>query len=157
MVSIRVYADTSVFGGPFDEEFDVPSRDFFTQVRQGRFRLLTSALVEEELAGAPEPVRELFSEFLPFAEIVEVGPEILAVRSAYLDAGIVSERWAADALHVAIATVSGCSLIVSWNFSHIVHFQKIPLYNAVNRAKGYHEIGIYSPLEIIRHEEDQDI
>jgi len=37
-----------------------------------------------------------------------------------------------DALHVAVATVSNCRLIVSWNFKHIVNFQKIPLYNGVN-------------------------
>jgi hypothetical protein len=36
-----------------------------------------------------------------------------------------------DTLHVAIASVSGCDLIVSWNFKPIV-FGKIPKYNAVN-------------------------
>lgn len=35
---IRVYADTSVYGGVFDEEFSVPSRRFFDRVRQGRFQ-----------------------------------------------------------------------------------------------------------------------
>ena len=32
MPPIRVYADTSVFGGVFDEEFQVASRTFFEQV-----------------------------------------------------------------------------------------------------------------------------
>ena len=41
-------------------------------------------------------------------------------------------RHSADALHVAQATVASCRVIVSWNFKHIVHFAKIPLYNAVN-------------------------
>ncbi len=57
-----------------------------------------------------------------------------------------------DALHVAIATVSSCSLIVSWNFKHIVHFDKIKLYNAVNILKGFSEIAIFSPLEVISYE-----
>ena len=64
------------------------------------------------------------------------------------------ERCADDALHVAIATVVKCSLIVSWNFAHIVHFNKIPLYNAVNRKKGYPTIAIYSPREVIEYEDD---
>lgn len=34
----RVYADTSVFGGVFDEEFCDTSRTFFEQVRKGNFR-----------------------------------------------------------------------------------------------------------------------
>lgn len=42
--------------------------------------------------------------------------------SAYLQAGIVTPRYFDDALHVALATVSGYTLIVSWNFQHIVHF-----------------------------------
>ena len=46
-------------------------------------------------------------------------------------------------------------MIVSWNFKHIVHYQKIPLYNAVNTLQGYGNIFIYSPLEVMGYE-DQD-
>jgi hypothetical protein len=53
MSVIRVYADTSVFGGPFDEEFQTASSTFFDQVRNGRFQLVTSALVQEEVEPAP--------------------------------------------------------------------------------------------------------
>jgi len=45
------------------------------------------------------------------------------LQQAYVDAGIVPPSAKMDALHVALATVSGCSMIVSWNFRHIVHFQ----------------------------------
>ena len=64
-------------------------------------------------------------------------------------------KYSDDALHVAVATVSGCSLIVSWNFKHIVHFQKIPLYNAINAIQGYPQIAIFSPLEVIRYEDEE--
>ena len=152
MPPIRVYADTSVFGGVFDEEFQVASRTFFEQVRSGRFQLVTSAIVQEEIAPAPIEVREFFAGLLGIMEVADVSEDALGLRVAYLDAGIVSPKWSDDALHVAIATTSGCSLIVSWNFKHIVHFEKIPLYNAVNTLKGYSHIGIFSPLEVIRYE-----
>lgn len=58
-----------------------------------------------------------------------------------------------DALHVALATTSGCAMIVSWNFKHIVHYDKIRLYNAVNILRGYDEINIFSPWEVIDYEE----
>ncbi len=45
MAGIRVYADTSVYGGAFDEEFAEASRSFFDQVRAGRFRLIVSPIV----------------------------------------------------------------------------------------------------------------
>ena len=152
MSPIRVYADTSVFGGPFDEEFQTVSRTFFEQVRSGRFKLITSALVQEEINPAPTQVREFFNELLHLVDVVEVSEEALNLRAAYLETGIVTQQWADDALHVAIATVADCSLIVSWNFKHIVHFEKIPLYNAVNTLKGYGTIGIFSPLEVVKYE-----
>ncbi len=152
MPPIRVYADTSVFGGVFDDEFKGPSELFFDQVRKGRFRLVTSALVQDEIEPAPAQVKEIFARMVDLAEIVDVASESLQLRDAYLEAGIVFPQWSEDALHVAIATTAGCSLIVSWNFKHIVHFEKIPLYNRVNAQKGYSAIGIFSPLEVIQYE-----
>jgi predicted nucleic acid-binding protein len=61
---MRVYADTSVFGGVYDEEFTAPSRAFFERVRAGRFELVVSPLVAEEITDAPEPVRELFDQII---------------------------------------------------------------------------------------------
>lgn len=154
--SLRVYADTSVFGGPFDDEFSEPSRVFFDQVRFGRIGLVTSGVVRAELEPAPKEVKHLFDEMLTYAEIIVLSPEALALRKAYLDAGIVTERSADDALHVALATVGSCTVIVSWNFRHIVHFRKIPLYNAVNALKGYSSLAIFSPREVIDYE-DQEV
>lgn len=152
----RVYADTSVFGGVFDEEFQQASTRFFEQVRRGRFELLSSAVVQAEIDPAPDEVKGFFDDILKVARIVEVSDDALALRQAYLDAGILTRDSADDALHVALATVSGCALIVSWNFKHIVHYRKVPLYNAVNALKGYTSLGIHSPQEVIEYE-DQDI
>lgn len=150
---IRVYADTSLFGGVFDEEFEEASKTFFDAVRNGKFHLLTSELVRQEIQPGPKKVGDLFFNILPIVNIVEVTAEALKLQQAYLDAGILSEKYSTDALHVALATVSEAALIVSWNFKHIVNFQKIPLYNAVNTLHGYREISVYSPLEVIEYED----
>ncbi|GMU24264.1 MAG: hypothetical protein AMXMBFR13_43390 [Phycisphaerae bacterium] len=62
---LRVYADTSVFGGCFDEEFASASRTFFDEVKAGRFTLVVSTAtqmkwdiqrkLEEEMRQLPEP------------------------------------------------------------------------------------------------------
>ena len=46
-------------------------------------------------------------------------------------------------------------LIVSWNFRHLVQYDKIQRYNGVNALKGYRAIDIRSPLEVSygNHEE----
>jgi predicted nucleic acid-binding protein len=150
---LRVYADTSVYGGAFDEEFADASKAFFDSVRRGQFRLVLSALVRTEIDLAPLPVKDFVKDCEALAELVEISDESLRLRSAYLAAGIVGPKWNADALHVAIATVAACRVIVSWNFKHIVHFQRIPLYNGINQSLGYAPIAIHSPDEVTTGEE----
>lgn len=155
-IPMMVYADTSVYGGVYDDEFSDASARFFNAVRRGEFQLVLSEIVHRELSFAPDTVQELFQEMLPLALLSPVSEEAVTLQQAYIREGIVTKRSLDDALHVALATVSGCDLIVSWNFKHIVHFQKIPLFNAVNTLNGYNTLMIYSPLEVIE-DEDQEV
>jgi hypothetical protein len=91
-------------------------------------------------------------QFLSSSELAEISPEVLDLRDAYLSAGIVTPKSKDDATHVALATIAQCEIIVSWNFKHIVHFQKIPKYNAVNVLHGYRTINIHSPSEVISYD-----
>jgi len=52
---IRVYVDTSVFGGVLDPEFARASTRFFEQLRVGRFLPVVSVIVSEEMEDAPAP------------------------------------------------------------------------------------------------------
>lgn len=122
---IRVYADTSIFGGVFDEEFEKPSRTFFSQVNSGKFKLVTSVVVRLEIEAAPENVRRFFRKMAAIAEVSGITEEAIRLQREYIRVGILPAKWSDDALHVALATVSGCGLIVSWNFKHIVNFRKI--------------------------------
>ncbi len=108
-----------------------------------------------ELVAAPPMVSQFFEEMLGWAEVADVTADALELRDAYLRARIVPSKYSDDALHVALATVVGCALIVSWNFQHIVHFQKLPLYNTVNTLQSYQSIAIYSPREVICYEEEE--
>lgn len=151
-VPLLVYADTSAYGGVFDDEFFGASERFFAAVRCGSFQLAVSEIVHREINYAPEEVKSLFQELLPLSQGLPLSIEATTLQQAYITEGVVSAKSSEDALHVALATVSGCDLIVSWNFKHIVNFQKIPLFNAVNILQGYHSIMIYSPLEVIDYE-----
>jgi hypothetical protein len=154
--AIRVYADTSVYGGVFDREFTLPSTRFFTLAKAGRFELVTSALVEAEIRSAPEWIRQFYRATEACSQVAEIQAHSLRLAEAYLAAGIVGPKSLTDARHVALATVSRCRLIVSWNFKHIVQFERIEGYNRVNVVSGYEAIGIYSPLEVISGEEDDN-
>ena len=150
---MKVYADTSVFGGVYDQEFDEPSKEFFAEVESGRFDLVVSAVVKAEISSAPKEVQELFQRVVGESEIAELTQEVLDLRNAYLSAGVVTPKSTDDAAHVALATITRCRMIVSWNFKHIVHFEKIPKYNAVNALRGYHAIDIFSPSQVIDYDD----
>ena len=48
-----------------------------------------------------------------------------------------------------MATVARADLIVSWNFKHLVHIDKIRGFNAVNLRDGYPTLEIRSPKEVV--------
>ncbi len=151
----RIYADTSVFGAVADEEFKVVTFRFFEEVRICGHLLLVSEVAARELLGAPLTVRQFVAELpedamerLPFTD------EMLELRDAYLSAKVVGQRWNDDAAHVAAATVTRADLIVSWNFRHIVNWDKIRAFNAVNLRLGYPLMTILSPREVVTDEED---
>jgi predicted nucleic acid-binding protein len=154
MKKISAYVDTSVFGGIFDEEFKRASNTFFHQVTMDYFDVYISPLVRNEISLAPLHVQNFFLEIFPYLKSVEVTEEALNLRDSYLASKIVSKKYTNDALHVALATVSGYSFIISWNFKHIVNYEKIALYNAINLSEGYRQISIYSPLEVVSHEKE---
>jgi hypothetical protein len=143
---LRIYADTSVFGGCFDTEFREHSLSFFDRVRRGDVVLLVSRIVREELELAPPHVRALL-EGLPrqFQEPVPVDDDVLTLRNAYLAAGVVGARSLEDATHVAAATAARADAIVSWNFKDIVRLDRIRGYNQINLKLGYGILSIVTP------------
>jgi len=84
--------------------------------------------------------------------LIEIFEEALRLREAYIKANILTKKNSTDALHVALATVNNCPMNVSWNFKHIVHYEKITLYNSINILEGYQQIAIHSPLEVISYD-----
>ena len=150
MKRLRIYPDTSVFGGCFDEEFVDDSRKLFNEIKEGRFVLVLSATTLRELADAPKQTLRLLEEIPEeFIEVVASSDEIRTLRDAYIEAGVVGSISLLDAEHIAGASIANVDIIVSWNFRHIVNFQKIRGYHAVNLLNGYHPISIHSPNEVI--------
>ena len=155
MKQLRIYCDTSVFGGCFDEEFTEESRRLFRDIESGKFILVISATVLAELDRAPQTVQEVLSS-LPAEriELIEFSDEVAGLRDEYIRAGVVTQSSRSDAEHIASASVADVDFVVSWNFKHIVHYDKISGYQAVNLLNGYRQIKIYSPREVIGNDEE---
>ena len=149
MKKLRVYVDTSVVGGCHDEEFQKESRAILRLARSRKLILLVSQVLVDELRFAPQIVQDELLKLPTWAtEDLAISSEAVGLRDAYLKAEVVGRAHTNDALHVALATVARADMIVSWNFKHIVHFDKIRGFNSVNMREGYLPIAIHSPLEV---------
>jgi hypothetical protein len=150
MLRFRVYIDTSVIGGCFDDEFSKYSILLFNDFTSGKKIAVISNLTLRELKHAPENVRKKFDE-IPKEHIEFVGltEEAEELAQRYIEDGVISPNHILDAEHIAIATVEKVDIIVSWNFKHIVNVHKIRGFNSVNLKEGYQLIDIRTPMEVI--------
>lgn len=149
----RIYIDTSVIGGCFDAEFSEWSNGLMKDFATGAFVPILSDVVAAEVKDAPVPVRQMYEELLHSEhEFVLVNEEVVELADAYQRRGILTPKFYDDGLHIALATIAEVDLLVSWNFKHIVHFDKIRLFSSVNLELGYKPLQIYSPREVTRVE-----
>lgn len=147
---MRIYIDTSVFGGYFDEEFQEWSRELFAEFRSGKKIAIISDVTLGELEDAPTNVRELITTIPDkFKEIVTLDDESKELSDNYIKEKIVTSKSLVDTRHIAIASVNRADILVSWNFKHIVNYKRIRLYNSVNLKYGYPILEIRTPRETI--------
>lgn len=151
----RIYIDTSVFGGHFDEEFKEHTIPLFDRIKAGEFIILYSTVTQDELENAPEKVKELvISLSSDITEFIETTDKVIELATEYISEKVVGKTSFADCLHIALATVNRADFLVSWNFKHIVNIERIRGYNSINIKNGYKQLEIRSPREFEKYEDD---
>jgi len=153
VMKARIYVDASVVGGCEDDEFSEHSVLLMERFVKGEFVLVVSNLTVQELAAAPDEVRQHLA-VVPEAHIetLQLDTEARELAEAYITAGVITARMRADAQHIAIASVARVDVLVSWNFKHIVNLRRIHGYNSVNLRRGYPTLEIRAPREVLSDE-----
>lgn len=146
---MKVYVDTSVYGGMFDHEFEKWSKLFFKEVDLGLKSVYTSNLVKQEILEAPAEVKNLFLKYEKKAEFIEINNMVARLAETYISEKVLTPKFFNDAVHIAAATIYKVDVIVSWNFKHIVNLNRIRLFNSVNLKQGFSIIEIRSPREVL--------
>ncbi|GJL53092.1 MAG: hypothetical protein NPIRA02_02240 [Nitrospirales bacterium] len=149
----NIYLDTSVLGatcdpGP-DERLQATTR-FRDGLRHGKWNGYISGLVLEEIARASEAIQTRIQSHLADVPLLllEESDISIALAQAYLDAGAIPHNYRNDARHVAMATTNHITVIVSWNFRHMVNLHRKRELNSVNMKQGYPLIDLVSPMEM---------
>jgi predicted nucleic acid-binding protein len=151
----KIYIDTSVFGGYFDEEFAEHTIPLFDRHHNNEFTLLFSSVTQDELENAPEKVKELVRGLkTEYTEFLDTTDEAVDLATEYITEKVVGQTSYADCLHIALATINRADFLISWNFKHIVNVQRIRGYNSINIKNGYKQLEIRSPREFEKYEDD---
>jgi len=149
----RIYIDTSVIGGCFDEEFAEWSNLLFDEFKKGNKIAVISDTTIKEIEEASVQIQkklwEIPSEFL---EILRKTEDIEELTNYYITNNAISQKHTADATHIAFATIFHVNVLVSWNFKHIVNLRRISLYNSVNLQYNYPILEIRTQREVLEND-----
>ena len=158
MRKLKLYLDTSVISHLFAE--DVPDKmqdtlDFWEDLKSGKYEIIISTLVLEEINKSSEPKRA--NMLLALEDInyktVPLDLEIEKIAREIVNRGILTEKSLDDCRHIATAVVEDCSFIISWNFKHIVKRKTISGVREITISKNHRSMDIYSPTIFLDREE----
>jgi hypothetical protein len=151
----RVYIDTSVVGGYFDEEFKEATNGLFLRLERKEIMFVVSDLLDLELLDAPKRVSELLHKYpADCFERVSLTKEAIKLADNYVSEKVVGKTSLEDCRHIALATIHKVDVLASWNFKHIVNLDRIKGYNSVNLRLGFSMIEIRSPKDLIKYENE---
>jgi len=150
---IKYYLDTSVYGGYFDPEFEIVTRQWFDRFLSEDAVIVQSFLTNIEICNAPTKVRDLYHS-TPSERIIHVdySAEIDQLAIRYIEAGVNNQNNIADCLHVATASVSAADALISWDFKHILHPDRVLGYLTINQLAAVPKLKILSPNEALNNE-----
>lgn len=115
----RIYIDTSVVGGFFDEEFKEATNMLFKRLESREVKFVVSDLLDLELINAPNHVKELLFNYpTDFFERVELTSEAVKLADTYIEEKVVGKTSIEDCRHIAMETIYNVDVLASWNFKH---------------------------------------
>ena len=147
----RIYIDTSVIGGYYDVEFETATQQLFKRIADREFDVYFSEVNETELINAPQQIKEI-KNLIPADcfHYIEMTEDVKTLALLYIREKALGKASRNDAYHIALVSANRLDCLISWNFKHIVNYDKIKMFNAINMRFGYPIIDIRSPLEFLK-------
>ncbi|MDE7310433.1 MAG: PIN domain-containing protein [Eubacterium sp.] len=155
---MKVYLDTSVISY-FDQK-DTPEKmketqDVWELFQKGRYEIYISDVAVYEINKCSVEKQEILLDYLDQIEynIIETDENTVSLAEKFIDFGVLKRESYYDCRHIAAAVLTGCDMIVSWNFKHIVNVKTIQGVKAVTTYGGYKDLMIYPPSALLEEEE----
>jgi predicted nucleic acid-binding protein len=117
-----------------------------------QFDLYISALVIQEAgAGNPEAAQKRLEQLDDIPEL-NITEEVERFAEVLIQKVPLPEKARIDALHIAVAALSGMDYLLTWNCTHIANAILRPKLEALCREFGYEPPTICTPQELTRYE-----
>lgn len=157
MKKLKVYLDTSVISYLKQEDTPDKMQDTLTlweMFKDKKYEVYLSKLTLKEVFQCPEPKRQILLNYLEQIDYVEVSAseESLVLAEKIIDMGILRPKSFDDCQHIALAIISNCDCIISWNFKHIVNIKTIHGVRAITNLEGYKTVDILNPSVLLESE-----
>ena len=120
--------------------------------RRQHFRVVASQLVLQEAGGGDIQVAQRRLDILEGIELLEITPDATALARTLVENAAIPKTSFEDALHVAVAVVSGCTYLVTWNYRHLAGASARARIEALCRSAGYDPAIICTPEELLEDE-----
>ena len=151
MIRLIIYLDTSVIS--YLQQDDAPEKTKETLQLWEQFKnradveVVISDLVIREISRCGEPKLSFLLNKLAEIEftMVEITEDVRNLAKVYLQNGVLREKSLDDLTHIAMATLSGCRYITSWNFKHFVNPKTIKAVNSINLSLNLSQVDIFPP------------
>ena len=127
---MRVYLDTSAISHLQADDTPDKMADtlaFWELLKCGQYIAVISDVTIEELTKCPEPKQSSLFAFISELKYQKTDEtvESLKLAESYIKYGVLTQKSYDDCRHIAIATLSNCKIIASWNFKHFVNIKTI--------------------------------
>jgi len=150
-----VYIETSIPSFYFETRTDprilawrAATREWWDQYR-GCYQLFTSRFVLEELSRAPAQKAREGLAMLRSVATLEDPPGLPDVVRFYLDHRLMPAEAGGDAFHLALASMSSMSFLLTWNCRHLANANKIQHMSVLNGRLGLPVPIVTTPLTMI--------
>ncbi|GHU56182.1 hypothetical protein FACS1894132_13320 [Clostridia bacterium] len=125
---------------------------------QDPYKIFISDITEKEISCCEEKKKINIANFLAQIKFqkLDINTEVEEISNEIINAGILTQKSYDDCLHIAVALVNSCDIILSWNFKHIVNIKTINGIRKIIVSENYKAIDIYSPNVLLERDDEND-
>ena len=163
MKKLKLYFDASAIGYLDEQTSPQEMNDMLTlweEIKQGKYDAALSEVTLEEI-GAIANIEKLstLTDYLTEItyDIINVNTEVKRVANLVrTNQLLISDKHENDRLHIGCAVVSGCDVLVSYNYKHLVNVGTIKGVRAISQLGGYGNLDIMPAAMLIQKDGESD-